>query len=602
MSELSSRRILILYGGGESGNSEDLAKRVVWEAKRRHFNVLAFPFDDYQIGRLVKEELVLYICSTAGQGEEPKTMKKFWRFIMRKDLPSDALSANSAAVIGLGDSSYLKYNVVAIKLFKRLKSLGAKMLFDVCLGDDQHDLGFHAAVDPFLSNLWQKLSQIYPLPKDLQIIDENTLPNPTYTLLPKDSEYRQPQPVENPYVLKTYDIYSPYLSTVISNQRVTPEDHFQDVRHVQLEISDEFCMKYSPGDVVSIIPENSDEDVKDFFDLVELKPEETFIIKKIDETVTYNQLYDTIPTPCTILELVKKYLGIHSLPKRSFFELLWKFSTDEIEKQKLKEFTTTDGQKELYDYCIRPRRTILEVLADFHHTAKSIPFIYLFDLIPAIAPRLFSIASSLRQHPRQIHILVAVVNFRTKLKKRRLGLCSNYIAKLQENETVRLWITKGSLTLPADSNTPIIMIATGTGIAPFRSIIQDRVSRNIAPNFLFFGCRYRTKDFFFEEEWNESHARGLLFFYAAFSRENVDKKVYVTEKLLEQRQIVWQLINNCDAHIMIAGNATRMPQDVRQTLTKIMESEGGQEMQGGRAELVISKFEAKGKLQYDCWT
>ncbi|RWS22592.1 NADPH-dependent diflavin oxidoreductase 1-like protein [Leptotrombidium deliense] len=599
--KINQRRFVILFGG-ETGNSEDLAKRIAFEAKRRHFDVVLFPFDEYTIRRLVNEPLIVYICATTGQGEEPSTMKKFWRFIMRRELPDDALSAHSAIVIGLGDSSYLRFNVVAIKLYKRLKSLGAKLPLEICLGDDQHDLGLHAAVDPFLEKMWNKLDVLYPLAKETQLINSEALPKPTYMLLTKENMEATTEGPTSPYSLKSYDICSPYLSTVINNQRITSDDHFQDVRHIVLEIDDEFCMKFSPGDVVCILPENLSEDVQSFFELTGLKPEDSFSLKKIDTTVTYNRLYDTIPTLCTNLELVTKYMSIHDVPKRYFFELFWKFSKDDVEKNKLKELASTEGQQELYNYCTRPKRTILEVMRDFHQTTKQVPFEYLFDLIPSIRPRSFSCASSLKLFPRQVHILVAVVNHRTTIKSRRLGLCSNYLARLDENSRVRLWISKGNLTLPASAKTPVIMIGPGTGVAPFRSLIQERVADNIPSSFLFFGCRFRQKDFFFEGEWSESQARGLLYYYVAFSRDNVGKKEYVQHKLAEQKKLIWELLDRCDAHIIVAGNANRMPSDVRQTLVRILEAEGGEEMQGSKAENFISRMESKGKLQYDVWS
>merc|ERR1711973_344408 len=106
---------------------------------------------------------------------------------------------------------------------------------------------------------------------------------------------------------------------------------------------------------------------------------------------------------------VTSYLDIQSIPRRWFFELLSHFSTDELEKEKCLEFNTAEGQQDLYEYCNRPRRHILEVLYDFRHTTPNIPFEYLFDLIPQMKPRSFSIASSKEKHGDTLELLVAVV-------------------------------------------------------------------------------------------------------------------------------------------------------------------------------------------------
>eukprot|EP00061_Rhincodon_typus_P018677 g47945.t1 len=151
-----------------------------------------------------------------------------------------------------------------------------------------------------------------------------------------------------------------------------------------------------------------------------------------------------LPQPCTVKYLVERYLDINCVPRRSFFDLLSYFSPDEMEREKLKEFSSAEGQDELYSYCNRLRRTTLEVsqtmppvsfhivknpkiLYDFPHTTSAIPVDYLFDLIPEIRPRAFSIASSQLAYPSQIQILMAVVRYRTKLKKPRCGLCSSWL-------------------------------------------------------------------------------------------------------------------------------------------------------------------------------
>ncbi|KAL1436096.1 hypothetical protein MTO96_010844 [Rhipicephalus appendiculatus] len=117
-------------------------------------------------------------------------------------------------------------------------------------------------------------------------------------------------------------------------------------------------------------------------------------------------------SPVSLSECVQKYLDLTSIPKRSFFELFWHFGEDTLEKERLREFSTTAGQEDLVDYVIRPRRTVLEVFADFPHTTANVPLAYLFDLIPPILPTL------------------AIVNFRTKLKRPRRGLCTTFLASL----------------------------------------------------------------------------------------------------------------------------------------------------------------------------
>lgn len=136
-----------------------------------------------------------------------------------------------------------------------------------------------------------------------------------------------------------------------------------------------------------------------------------------------------------------------------------KFADNELEKEKLTEFCTPEGQEDLFSYCNRPKRNILEVLQDFHHTKRNIPPVFLFDLIPAIKPRSFSIASSRKQFPNSVQILVAVVEYQTKIKSKRKGLCSNWLAHhCQEGTPIPLWVQKGSFTFPPLDEVSIIII------------------------------------------------------------------------------------------------------------------------------------------------
>ena len=344
--------------------------------------------DDYEMHMLPIQQLVVLVCSTTGQGEEPDNMKKFWRFLLRKDLPRSSLSAVNYGVLGLGDSSYQKFNFVAKKLHKRLLQLGGKPLLNPAFGDDQHDMGLDAAVNPWLEEFWQKALQMFPLPEGVQPHNENFLPPAKYAVKITDFiQVHEPSPT-------TFTAKDPYFSVVIQNLRVTTADHFQDVRLVTLDL-DESGINYSPGDVVMIQPENSPDKVDLFFQMF------TQLDRNQCLTLTCNKTETKLPPDWmlstkgfTLEECVRRYWDIQAIPRRSFFELLARFSTDELEREKLLEFVSAEGQQELYNYCNRPRRTLLEVLYDFHKSAAQVPVEYMFDLIPAIKPRAFSIASS----------------------------------------------------------------------------------------------------------------------------------------------------------------------------------------------------------------
>ncbi|XP_072096676.1 NADPH-dependent diflavin oxidoreductase 1 isoform X2 [Mobula birostris] len=550
---MEERKLLVLFGS-QTGTAQDVAERIGREGVRRHFVCRVLPLDSYTIADLIQEPLVVFVCSTTGQGEPPDNMKKFWRFIFRRNLPAASLSMVNSAVLGLGDSSYPKFNFIAKKLSKRLMQLGSNKLLPVGLGDDQHDLGPDAVIDPWLKEFWEHALRIYPLPPGLTMLGDDVI-------LPSKYRFQFEEDATNGLLVRPFDTnrqvpgppsqLHPFSARMIGNKRVTDDDHFQDVRLITFDITDS-DIEYSAGDVAMIEPRNSPDSVEQFCQLFGLDPCKSFILKPNDAATP---LPARLPQPCTIQYLVERYLDINCVPRRSFFELLSYFSPDELEQEKLKEFSSAEGQEELYSYCNRLRRTTLEVLFDFSKTTTAVPVDYLLDLIPEIRPRAFSIASSQLAHPGQIQILMAVVQYKTKLKKPRRGVCSSWLASQnpqQGDVYVPLWVKKGMLQFPTDTETPIIMVGPGTGVAPFRAAIQERVAKGRKGNYLFFGCRGKSKDFFCQAEWEDLQHKGLLSLFTAFSRDQ-DHKIYVQHRIKENGAVVWDLIGSKKAYFYIAG-------------------------------------------------
>lgn len=159
--------------------------------------------DDYKVQNLIHEKLVVFVAATCGQGDCPANMREFWHFLLRKSLPINSLSDLKFAVLGLGDSSYKKFNFAAKKLNKRLLQLGGEELIPIGLADDQHDMGIDAVVPKWTENLWTKVFDNFNLPKveatpQLGIIKRFNVKT-FETSCPKDSKKR-----EDIYMLDTY--------------------------------------------------------------------------------------------------------------------------------------------------------------------------------------------------------------------------------------------------------------------------------------------------------------------------------------------------------------------------------------------------------------
>ncbi|XP_032425644.1 NADPH-dependent diflavin oxidoreductase 1 isoform X1 [Xiphophorus hellerii] len=623
---MAAPALLVLFGS-QTGTAQDTAQRVGRQAQRRRLKVRVLPLDGYNVADLISESLVVFVCSTTGQGDAPDNMKNFWRFLFRKSLPAGSLSCLDCAVLGLGDSSYPKFNFVAKKLQKRLVQLGAAMLVPVGLADDQHDLGPDAVIDPWLQSFWEKVLVLYPVLSEVEPLrDDEPLP-PSYTLHFLDEKTDQnPERTETVPERNWTDPdrpvpseSSPYPARMLSNRRVTDPTHFQDVRLLDFDISGS-NIQFSAGDVVLIRPQNSEDDVQRFCQLLRLDPDSRFTLTPNGDAPGRSAPHRSaaagsgadlcgsdpvparLPRPCSVRRLVERYLDVAAVPRRSFFELLAAVATSDLERDKLLEFCSPAGQDQLQAYCGRPRRTALEVLADFPLTTAELEPDRLLDLIPEIQPRSFSIASSLKVLPGRLQVLLAVVRYRTKLHRPRIGLCSNWLASLDPEQgevLVPLWVKRGGLRFPPDRDTPVVLVGPGTGVAPFRAALQERLSEGKTASVLFFGCRSETKDFYFRSEWAAMTAAGKLQLFTAFSRDQ-EEKVYVQHRVRERAALLWDLMSNKHGCFYIAGNAKQMPAAVRDALQFAFQQEGGVSAQ--EAEQMLVAMEKTGRLQSETWS
>ncbi|KAJ8331849.1 NAPDH-dependent diflavin reductase [Batrachochytrium dendrobatidis] len=591
-----SQRLLVLYGS-QTGCAHETAERIAREGRRRYFNVQVEAMDDYNKALLPNESLVLFVCSVTGQGEEPDNMKRFWKFLLRKNLPNDSLQKVQFGVFGLGDSSYPKFNFPAKKLYKRLIQLGAAAIVPRGDGDDQHDLGLDGALDPWLDQVWSVILNLYPIPIGKEMISADVLPPSSYEIM-----FLNANEVMDTNVTKAGEI-DEHFATVRCNTRITSQDHFQDVRHVVFDITNSGLI-YRTGDVMSIYPKNLPCDVQLAIEYLGWTAIADLPLRLIPNRSDLRQPKE-LKGILTIRELLECHLDIFGRPRRYFFELLAFFASNEQHVEKLREFASAAGQNDLYAYCHRVRRTIMEVLMDF--TSVIIPVKYLFDLIPHLSPRSFSIASSLPEtvhseqpieQPVELHLAVGIVTYQTRLKEKRHGVCTKWISQLKENDSVRFNILPGLFRLPVSIDTPIICIGVGTGIAPIRSLLFSRLAKGATENILFLGVRGKHTDYLFGNEWDEMVANGTLQLFTAFSRDQ-DHKVYIQHRIVDQGALLWNLIDHQDAVVFLSGNAKQMPSDVADAFRQVFRTHG--KLNQADADRYMVELEKTRRYQQECW-
>ncbi|KAG6489958.1 hypothetical protein ZIOFF_051240 [Zingiber officinale] len=586
-SELKLSRLLVLYAS-QTGNAMDAAERVGREAERGGCpSVQVISIDRFDVNFLPDENIAVFVVSTTGQGDVPDSMKVFWKFLLQRRLSNKWLEGLQYAVFGLGDSGYQKYNFTAKKLDKRLSDLGAMLLIEKGLGDDQHPSGYEGALDPWLSSFWKKLNMMHPniLPRISDIMDpsmrslEQAKFEVTYHLsdniqleLSNVSDLKETEKViESALSMSPVQFYYQnkkphYFLKMITNHQLTKPSQSRDVRHFEFESSLN-SINYQVGDVLEILPSQNPAAVDAFIRRCNLDPN------------------------C--------YITVMSF-----------YATADHEKEKLQYFASPEGRDDLYEYNQKERRSVLEVLEDF--PSVEMPFEWLVQLVPPLKTRAFSISSSPSVHPNQVHLTVSIVSWITPFKRTRYGLCSSWLAGLDPCETnefhIPSWVTRGALLRPLPS-VPLILVGPGTGCAPFRAFVEERaqqkLTRSISPVLFFFGCRNEENDFLYENFWL-SHAQnnGVLStnkgggFFVAFSRDQ-PQKVYVQHKMKEESKRIWNLLS-AGAAIYIAGSSTKMPADVTSTLEEIIMEESGISKESAAKWLRL--LEKAGRFFIEAWS
>ncbi|KAL7627662.1 NAPDH-dependent diflavin reductase [Parahypoxylon ruwenzoriense] len=365
------------------------------------------------------------------------------------------------------------------------------------------------------------------------------------------------------------------------NRRVTPDTHWQDVRLLTFEVPaqknvirvERDYLSYLPGDTFVIYPKNFPADVQALIDLMGWQDvaDMPFEHHATQKNTLYSQPRNCFPLPHTTLrQLLLNNYDINAIPKRIFFHEIAFYTDDHMHRERLREFANPGHSDEFYDYTSRPRRSILEVLQDF--PSVKIPYQHVPSIFPTIRGREYSAASGGRllksegnHEATRIELLVALVKYKTVLRKTRHGLCSRYIASLAPGTTIKISQRQCDTLDTSLCRRPLLAIAPGTGVAPIRAYLWDRLEESQArESVLFFGGRNRKADYYFEHEWDRLGVK----VFTAFSRDQPEK-IYVQDRIREQASLVCQYIQK-GAVICICGSSGKMPEAVRSALYDAM--------------------------------
>lgn len=375
----------------------------------------------------------------------------------------------------------------------------------------------------------------------------------------------------------TFSRTNPFQAQVLKNVNLNGAGSSKETRHIELSLKGS-DLSYVPGDCLGIIPENDPELVASL--LEEMKWD-------TEMDVTINKQGDTLP----LKEALTTHFEITLLTKKIIQQ-----AAELTENEELQKLVSNENINQLKEYI--DGRDLLDLLRDFGPWKASAQEIV--SLLRKIPPRLYSIASSISANPEEVHLTIGAVRY-TAHGRERKGVCSVLCAeRLQEGDTLPVFIQQNKhFNLPESQDKDIIMVGPGTGIAPFRSFIQERaVNEATGRSWLFFGDQHLVSDFLYQNELEKYQKDGVLTrLEAAFSRDTA-QKVYVQHKMLENSKELFEWIKN-GAYFYVCGDKQYMAKDVHNTLINIIEKEGV--MTREAAEAYLNDMQKQGRYQRDVY-
>ncbi|WHY64362.1 assimilatory sulfite reductase (NADPH) flavoprotein subunit [Cytobacillus firmus] len=538
------KEVTILFGS-QTGNAQNLAKKAGKTLEERGFQVNVSAMSDFKPNNLKKVKNLLIVVSTHGEGDPPDNALTFHEFIHGKRAPK--LEDFRYSVLALGDSSYEFFCQTGKDFDKRLEELGGTRITPRV----DCDLDFEEPAAVWAEAVLAGLSD-----------GESSSPSPSAASVSASA------PAES-----VYSRSNPFRAEVLENINLNGRGSNKETRHLEISLEGS-GLTYQPGDSLGVYPENDPELVDLLLTEMNWDPEEAVRVK--EETV---KLKDALSSHFEITVLTKPL--VEKAAKLSGNEELHQLALD---SSRLKSYI--DG------------RDLIDLVRDFKPWSSSAQeFVSILRKIPA---RLYSISSSFEANPDEVHLTIGAVRYDAHGRERK-GVCSILCAeRLQPGDTLPVFIQHNeNFKLPENPESPIIMVGPGTGIAPFRSFMQEREENGAeGKSWLFFGDQHFVTDFLYQTEWQKWLKDGVLSkLDVAFSRDD-DEKVYVQHRMQENSRELFQWLEQ-GAAVYICGDEKNMAHDVHNTLIDIIEKEGG--MSREQAEEYLADMQKNKRYQRDVY-
>ncbi|OSD07138.1 cytochrome P450 oxidoreductase [Trametes coccinea BRFM310] len=668
------KRIVIFYGS-QTGTAEEYAIRLAKEAKQKFglASLVCDPeeYDFDNLDQVPEDSCVFFVMATYGEGEPTDNA-----VTLCQNLSDDSFEFSNGehklpglkyVVFGLGNKTYEHYNAIARNVDSDLAKMGAIRIGERGEGDD--DKSMEEDYLEWKDGMWEEFARIMN-------VEEGQGGDTPDFVVTEVSEH----PPEKVYLGELsaraltrskgiHDAKNPYPAPITVARELFAPGSDRNCIHVELN-TENSGITYQHGDHVGVWPTNAELEVERLLCALGLHDKKDTIINI--ESLDPALAKVPFPVPTTYVTVLRHYIDISAVAGRQILGVLSKFAPTPEAEAFLKNLNTNkeEYQNVVAHGCLKLGE-VLQLAAgnDLHGaptpentTAWKIPFDIVVSSIPRLQPRYYSISSSPKLYPHSIHITCVVLKYESvennHVKTRWVyGVGSNFLLNLKfacegqeaplidsaeepgkvvypkyaiegprgayKHETtykVPIHVRRSTFRLPTNPKSPVIMVGPGTGVAPFRGFVQERVAmarRTIEKNGpegladwgsirLYYGCRSSTKDFLYKDEWPEyaKELHGKFTLRTAFSRENFKpdgSKIYVQDLLWEDRETVADAILNGKGYVYICGDARNMSKAVEETLARILgEAKGGSAEVEGAAEVKLLK--ERSRFLTDVWS
>lgn len=602
------KNVAIFYGS-QTGTAEEFSQRLAKDCQRYGLKAGVFDPEECELDEIIElkgeidDHLAIFVMATYGEGDPTDNALPLSEWLNN----DPDLSGLKYAVFALGNKTYEHYQAFGRFVDKKVEDMGGIRVHEIGEGDDDGNIE-----DDFVAwreTFWNSVCQHYGLKKDKRALSCS---------VSRDYTLKRPENLSEDQIFcgeiaklgsiskqrPPYDAKNPYMAEIVVNRELHKGGD-RSCMHIEIDIKNS-GIKYQTGDHVGIYPRNDPELVENLAKLLNVDLDEVISLDNVDPDASKKHPF---PCPCTYRTALLHYVDITSTVKHHVLAEMIQHAKQEEDIEKLQKLSGSNGEsKEFYDqWIVNDNRHIVAVLEDLASCKP--PLDLILELMPRLQCRYYSISSSSKVHRDRIHVTAVLVDWISKVGRLHKGVATHWLKTKLPGENFAelkapIFVRHTNFRLPVRPISPVLMVGPGTGLAPFRGFIQERhqekeSGKEMGDTILYFGCRKKSEDFIYEDELLDYESKGTLTsLNLAFSRDQVEKE-YVTHKLKENLEQVWDVIKK-GGHLYVCGDARFMAKDVHELFVEAIEKYG--EKSREKATRFLSSLSEKGRYCVDVWS